>query len=191
MTPYPHPQVNLDIFQARLSTDISVDNATYAIQCSAPVPTSTVLAAEGACDAGLAAYNTLVDMAATGALTGEVDRYPYDRLDLSQLTAVLAAKGIDTTLPFLKGAAVTVQDLLTDINDRWGTSFDLTDIVPIQIPVCTCVDGDGGIGVALQAAPLSLIYTGQLTIYVMATASLSDLVIQPYIASLSLPALTP
>lgn len=193
MTPYDHPQVNLDIFQLRLSTDIGVDNNTYQIQCSVPTPTSELLSLQSECAGSFAAYNTVVDMAATGGVTGEVDQYPYDRLDLSTLAAVLTAKGIDASQPFLKGVAVTTQDLVEVINDRWGASFDVTDIQPIALSECDCdcVASNGGIGVALKANPLSLIYTGQMTIYVMPSASLLNVIQQPYIASLGLPPVTP
>jgi len=192
MTPYPHPAANLAVYKARLSSDIAVDDSTYTLQCGKPTPTATLLATLTDCDHGLAAYNTVVDMEAAGALIGEVDQYPYDRLNLADLPTILAERGIDTSKPFLKGAATTVQDLLDEINARWGTMFDITDIQALQIPTCDCSCGDGsGIGVALEANPLSLLYYGQLTIYVLDEASLPDLLLQPYISSLELPALTP
>lgn len=186
MLPYPHPAKNLAIFKQRLATDLGQDPTTFNLTVSAPTPIATVLASLGACADRYAAYNTLVDMEASGGLLGEVDRYPYDRLSLAELGTVLAVQGIDVTQPFLQGSAATLQDLLPAINTRWGTTLDPTDLVATAIPSCECV-GPGGIGVALEANPLSLLYTGQLTVYVVPSQPLLAALQQPYLTSLGLP----
>lgn len=194
MIPYPHPAFNLARFKARLSKDIGQDDASYTLQCSAPRLISDVLASGDItdCDAAWSAYNSLVDMEASGGLTGEVDDYPYDRLDLSTLPAVLKALGIDASKPFLKGTATTILDLLDAINTRWGTFFDVSDLISVGLPDCTCsCDGDEGkIGVALEASPDSLLYFGQLTIYIVPSQTLAEALWHPYVPSLDLPALT-
>jgi hypothetical protein len=201
MTPYPHPAANLAVFQARLTQDINNPDNFYTLVCGAPTLTANDLNLE-ACGGMAANYNSQVDMEATaGDLSGEVDGYLYNRLDLSQLPTVLDGV-VDTTLPFIKGSGTILQDILPAINARWGTTFDVTDIVALQLPVCTdpcgcsCGGGnDGGypgaIGMALEATANSLLYLGQTTIYIVASQSLADALQCPFIPTLGLPPVHP
>lgn len=184
MTPYPHPQGNLDIFRYRLAADIAVDASTFAITCGAPVPTASLVENDAACQGQQGRYNTLVDVGATGALTGEVQGFLYNRLDLAQLPL-----SVDGHAPFLKGTAATVVDLLDAINDRWGTSFLPEDVQATPIPVCDCACGP--MAVAFVINPLSLIYLGSLTVYVVDDVALPQALLQPFLPTPVVPPPTP
>lgn len=183
MTPYPHPQTNLDIFRVRLGTDLAIDPSTFVVACSEPVPTEAGLAGSN-CGHWAKYYNTQVDIQVTGALSGEADGFEYNRLDLAQLPLPEGA-----LRPFLKGSAADVAGLLDAINARWGTAFLPTDIQVIPIPVCDCACGP--IGFTFAANPLSLIYIGELTLYVIGDVSLSEAVTQPFLPTPVLPIILP
>jgi hypothetical protein len=183
MTPYPHPLKALAIFQARLSLDIGADNTSYTLQCAAPIPTSVGLATSS-CASEATEFNSMVDIQATGAIEGEVDGYLYNRIDITRLA--LPDNAFD---PFLKGTAVTSADLLTQINARWGTSLDVTDIQAYPLPVCECACGP--IGFVFQIAPSSLLYIGTMTLYLVDDVALPSVILQPFLPNPILPALTP
>jgi len=184
MTPYPHPAVNLTIFRTRLATDVAIDPSTFSVVCAAPVPTDSGLYPSDRI-AEITAYNSMVDIAATGALTGEVDQYLYDRLDLSQLT--LKAQ---TFMPYLKGTGVTMVDLLPEINRRSGLNLQPEDIVaytlPPDDPLCDLS------AVSLEAASTSLLYIGAIPLYIYASPMpLPTALTQLFVAGPTLPLLTP
>jgi hypothetical protein len=187
MTPYPHPAVSLAVFKARLSQDIGVVDSTYSLTCDAPIPTDSGLY-DPSCQDVAALYNSMVDMVATGALVGEVDQYLYNRLDLAQLQ--LPAQ---TFMPYLKGPAQTVVDLLPQINARSGLNLQPQDIEAYAIPQpsdCNC--GCGPIAVPLQAAPTSLLYIGQFPLYIQVDdLPLQEAVLQLFLPPVPLPAITP
>lgn len=181
---YPHPAVNVAIFQARLSKDIGASNSGYAIQCDAPVPTSSGLY-DPNCSELSDAYNSMVDFVATGDLIGEVDQYLYNRLELCELE--LPAK---TYWPYLKGPCQTVADLLPQINARSGLQLQVEDVLAYALPTsqgCDCCDGP--IQVPLEAASTSLLYIGKFPIQVYANAvALNQAVYQIYLAPFVIPA---
>jgi hypothetical protein len=183
-TAYPHPAVNVAIFQARLSADLGITNTGYAIQCDAPVPTSSGLY-DPNCAEMAEAYNSMVDFVATGDYIGEVDQYLYNRLDLCQLQ--LPAK---TFWPYIKGPCVTVADLLPQINARSGLQLQVEDVLAYALPTvngCECCDGP--IQVPLEAASTSLLYIGQFPIQVYPQAvELQQAVLQIYLSPLTIPA---
>lgn len=176
---FPHPQHNLDIFRGRLGADLGVDPATFTVACGAPTPTNVLQSADG-CGSRAKNFNSKVDMVATGSLTGEVNDFLYNRLDVVHLPFLG-----NVQLPFLKGDAETTCDLLTAVNERWGTAFDVTDIQCLPIPVCDCTCGP--MAVRLAMSPTSLLYLGQLTIYVVNSMSLLDAITQPYLGNLITP----
>lgn len=180
---YAHPAVNLAIFQQRLSTDLAIDNASYAITCGAPVPVSSGFY-DQACSDVSASYNSMVDFVATGAYVGEVDQYLYNRLDLSLLQ--LPAK---TFWPYIKGPSQTVADLLPQINTRSGLQLQVQDVQAYALPViggCEC--GTGAVQVPLEATSTSLLYLGQFPIQVIpAPVRLQDAFFQIYLAPFVLP----
>lgn len=184
MTPYPHPQVNLDIFRSRLGADLTVDPSTFTVECGEPTPTALtpLEVAGGLCGGWLRLYNTQVDVRASGALTGEVDGFLYNRLDIGKLPFPKGALA-----PFLKGSAVTVLDLLEAINARWGTAFLPTDVLATALPSCECACGPIGFTFGMQ--PSNLIYIGQVTLYVVDDVSLTDAITQPFLPSPQLPIL--
>jgi hypothetical protein len=185
MTPYPHPAVNLAVFQARLAQDIGVEASTFSVVCDAPVPTDSGLY-PSACIEQTEAYNSMVDMVASGGLVGEVDQYLYDRVDLAQLQ--LPDK---TFKPYLKASAVTVLDLLPQINARSGLNLQPQDIVAYMLPSnCECECGP--IGVPLEAACTSLLYIGEFPIYVFIDPMPLPVALkQLFLPGLTLPTLTP
>jgi hypothetical protein len=180
---YAHPSVNLAIFKRRLSTDLAIDNTSYAITCDAPVPTDSGLY-DQACSELSASYNSMVDFVATGAYIGEVDQYLYNRLDLAGLQ--LPAK---TFWPYIKGPCQTVADLLPQINARSGLQLQVQDVLAYALPTadgCECCDGP--IQVPLEAASTSLLYIGQFPIQVIPEAvRLQDAFLQIYLAPFAVP----
>jgi hypothetical protein len=184
MTPYPHPAVNLAIFQQRLSTDIGATNLTYTLQCDAPVPTDSGLY-DPNCEGLSAQYNSMVDMVVSGDLIGEVDQYLYNRLDLSQLQ--LPAK---TFWPYLKASNQTVADLLPQINARSGLQLQVEDVVAYVLPAASGCECDcGPIEVPLEATSTSLLYIGEFPLAVIAKAlRLQDALQQIFMPTWQLPA---
>lgn len=182
MDVYPHPLVNLAIFQRRLTTDAKLTDP-YQLACSIPTPLDSTVDEADPCHDWAGIYNTLVDIQAQGGYVGTVyRRYPYNRIDLGQLTRVIG--------PLLKGDATTLADLLPRINQALGTQLSVHDILATPIPECECACGP--IGVDLQADPTSLIYTGKLRLYIhVHPLPLNTLLFRPFLAELPLPALTP
>lgn len=180
---YAHPAVNLAIFQQRLSTDLAIDNTSYAITCGMPVPVSSGLY-DQACSDVAASYNSMVDFVATGGYIGEVDQYLYNRLDLAQLQ--LPAK---TFWPYIKGPSQTVADLLPQINARSGLQLQVQDIQAYALPVAgSCECSTGPIQVPLEATSTSLLYLGQFPIQVIPEAvRLQDAFTQIYLTPFVLP----
>lgn len=158
MTPYPHPQTSLAVFQERLSQDLALANGSYSLQCGAPVPTNVGLA-NSACASWQGSYNTMVDMLATGSPQGEVDGYLYNRLDLAALQMPAY-----TFMPYVKGNRVNLVDLLPEINFRSGLNLQPEDIVNVQLPTCDCACSP--IGITMEASQTSLLFIGQIPLYV-------------------------
>ncbi len=184
MTPYPHPAVNLAVFQARLAQDIGVAADTFTVTCDAPIPTDSGLYPSD-CISQTEAYNSMVDMVATGAIVGEVDQYLYDRIPLQSLQ--LKAK---TFKPYLKGTGTTVLDLLPQINERSGLQLQPQDIEAYSLPPADCACGP--MEVPLKAAATSLLYIGCFPIYVWGEPMpLSQAMTQLVLPPIVFPPLTP
>ncbi len=185
MTPYPHPTASLNLFQTRLSLDMAQVTTPYTLTCSAPLPTATALQGQLCAAAWSAKYNSQVDLSATGALEGVVHGYLYNRIDIGAITLPPAFYQ-----PYLAGSALTVQDLLPQLNARSGLNLQPEDVLATPLP-STGLDCDPE-GVSLIIAPTSLLFIGQVTIYVVTQPyPLNRAITQPFINTLGLPALTP
>lgn len=168
MTPFPHAAISLSIFQQRLSTDLGIPNTGYTIQADAPIPTDSGLY-NGTCTGILANFNSMVDIEASGSYVGEVDQYLYNRLDLANLQ--LPAY---TFMPYAKGPAQTVADLLPEINRRSGLQLQPQDVVAYELPVpsgsnCSNSTEIMPQSVSLEAMTSSLLFIGSIPIYVYPT----------------------
>lgn len=175
METYPHPAQNLALFQGAFTRDTNPPTP-FNLACSMARPKTP--SDDPCCDPG-SDYNSEVDMQTTGSIVGEVNGYPYNRLNLADIVS---------PGPYYVGNLQYATDLLPQLNAASSLSLGFEDLIPSILPTedntqgCACSCNHQYV-FNLKARDGNLLYYGQAPItLIVGQVDLKDVLTNPFVS---------